>query len=34
LFRWAFEDTVNRLSSEITEYTPSFHLGQSVASTG
>jgi hypothetical protein len=34
LFRWAFEDTDNRLSSEITEYTPSFRLGQSVASTG
>ena len=27
LFRWACEDTDNRLSSEITEYTPSFHLG-------
>src|SRR5271168_4741540 len=26
LFRWAFEDTDNRLSSEITEYTPSLHL--------
>jgi hypothetical protein len=26
LFRWACDDTDNRLSSEITEYTPSFHL--------
>jgi hypothetical protein len=27
LFRWACEDTDNRLSSEITEYTRFFHLG-------
>ena len=34
LFRWACEDTDNRLSSKITEYTPSFHLRISVPSTG
>ena len=27
LFRWACEVTHDRLSSEITEYTSSFHLG-------